>query len=207
MNSYPVSDPNNVCPVQSLSHQVHPNRRRQFRNPKPRYHRNSPTPTHTSKPKSTTGQVPHPTGSDRGRWTKTQKRSSARGSQHPYRILGVAVVFVNVEEEAAALGEHLYIAGALGGQEHGGAVQRLELRADRLVKVKEYQHGRLGRRGPRLRRRRRRGPRHHRCERPLASRHGRRRRHATAAAAAVSSSVGDDGDSATALPRSPRATT
>ena len=116
------------------------------------------------------------------------------------------MVFVDVEEEAAALGECRYIAGALGGQEHGGAVQRLELRADRLVEVEEYQHGRLGRRGPRLRRRRRRGPRHHRRERPLASGHGRRRRHPTAAAA-TSSSVGKDGDSATALPRSPRATT
>jgi len=136
----------------------------------------------------------------------TKKQSSTRGSQHPYRVLGVAVVFVDVEEEAAALGERRYIAGALGGQEHGGAVQRLELRADRLVEVQEYQHGRLGRRGPRLRRRRRRGPRHHRRERPLASGHGRRRRHPTAAAA-TSSSVGKDGDSATALPRCPRATT
>jgi hypothetical protein len=116
------------------------------------------------------------------------------------------VVFVDAEEKAAALGERRDIAGALGGQEHGGAVQRLELRADRLVEVKEYRHGRLGRRGPRLRRRRGRGPRHHRHERPLASGHGRRRRHPTASAA-VSSSVGKDGDSATALTRSLRATT
>ena len=83
-------------------------------------------------------------------------------------------------------------------------MQRLELPADRLVEVEEYQHGRLGRRGPRLRRRRRRGPRHHRGERPLAAGHGRRRRHPSAGAVAVSSSVGADGDSATAHPRSPR---
>jgi hypothetical protein len=91
------------------------------------------------------------------------------------------VVFVDAEEKAAALGERRDIAGALGGQEHDGAVQRLELRADRLVEVKEYQHGRLSRRGPR--RRWGRGPRHHRHERPLASGHGRRRRHPTAPAA------------------------
>ena len=84
-------------------------------------------------------------------------------------------------------------------------MQRLELPADRLVEVEEYQHGRLGCRGPRLRRRRGRGPRHHRGERPLAAGHGRRRRHPSAGAVAVSSSsVGADGDSATALPRSPR---
>ena len=62
------------------------------------------------------------------------------------------MVFVDAEEKAAALGERRDIAGALGGQEHDGAVQRLELRADRLVEVKEYQHGRLSRRGPRRRR-------------------------------------------------------
>jgi hypothetical protein len=109
------------------------------------------------------------------------------------------VVLVDVEEEAAALGERRHVAGALRGQAHGGAVQRLELRADRLVEVEEYQHGRLGRRGPRLRRRRGRGPRHHRSKRPLAAGHGRRRRHPAAGAVAVSSSVGEDGDSATAL--------
>ena len=116
------------------------------------------------------------------------------------------MVLVDVEEEAAALGERRHVAGALRCEAHGGAVQRLELRADRLVEVEEYQHGRLGCRGPRLRRRRGRGPRHHRGERPLAAGHGRRRRHPAAAAGtvAVSSSVGADGDSATAQPRSPR---
>jgi hypothetical protein len=123
-----------------------------------------------------------------------------RDSKQPYRVLGVAVVLVDAEEEAAALGERRHVAGALRGQAHGGGVQPLELRADRLVEVEEYQHRRLRRRGPRVRRRRGRRPRHHRGESPLAS-HGRRRRHP----AAASSSEGETGDPVTALARSLRA--
>jgi hypothetical protein len=68
------------------------------------------------------------------------------GSDRTYRVLGVAVVPVQGEEEAAAGVERGHVPGALRREAHGRGVQPLQLGADRLVEVDEDEHRRLRRR-------------------------------------------------------------
>jgi len=89
------------------------------------------------------------------------------------------VVPVDGEEEPAAGLERGHVpARAPRGEPHRRGVHPLQLRADRLVEVDEYEHGRLGRRPSRAALGQRGwGPRDRRRDRTLS---GHRRRHAAA---------------------------
>jgi hypothetical protein len=111
---------------------------------------------------------------------KEQQRRRA-GNRTTYRVLGVAVVPVDGEEEPAARLERGHVpARAPHGEAHRRGVHPLQLRADRLVEVDEDEHGRLGRRPSRAALGQWGwGPRDRRRDRALP---GQRRRHAPAAA-------------------------
>jgi len=112
----------------------------------------------------------------------TAESPAARARRTTYRVLGVAVVPVDGEEEPAARLERGHVpARAPRGEPHRRGVHPLQLRADRLVEVDEDEHGRLGRRPSRATLGQRGwGPRDRRGNRALS---GHRRRHAPAAAA------------------------
>ena len=102
---------------------------------------------------------------------ETAESPAALGPNRTYRVLGVAVVPVDGEEEAAARLEGRYAPAPARGprrrEPHRRGVHPLQLRADRLVEVDEDEHGRLGRRpAPAAASgRRRRGPRDRRRDR------------------------------------------
>lgn len=150
---------------------------RQIRNPEPLHppsDRNSAGSDHQLT--STGPDVTEKATRNKSGVPRENSTSSERDGDRTYRILGVAVVPVDGEEEAAAGLEGIHIPGALRREAHGRGVQPLQLRADRLVEVDEDEHRRLRRRPsarvPSVRRGR--GARNRRRDRSFP---GYRRRH------------------------------